>query len=153
MAATPVPIEIESRRVDTGEMMVTVTGELDLATTPHLQKTLSRYKGRVVLDLRRVEFIDSTGIRMMIQEKKRLVAAGSDLRLLINPTVRRLVELTGIDDMFQIDESLHPTGDEPPSDETPQSIALQREHRNLVGGPAEPSLAPSRPGRTHSKLK
>jgi anti-sigma B factor antagonist len=115
MAVMPVPIEIETRRVDTGEMMVTVIGEIDLATAPQVQTAVSRYKRRVVLDLRKVEFIDSTGIRMLIQEKKRLVAAGSDLRLLISPTVRRLVELTGIEDMFQIDESLHPVGGKAPS--------------------------------------
>ena len=58
---------------------------------------------------------------MLIQEKKRLVAAGSDLRLLItNPFVRKVVELAGIDDMFQIDESLHPIEGEPP---TPERLA------------------------------
>jgi anti-sigma B factor antagonist len=114
-----VPFSVEARRVVTGEMMVTVIGEMDMATTPEVQKAVSRYKTRVVLDLRKVEFIDSTGIRMMIQEKKRLVAAGSDLRLLANPTVRRLVQLTGIEDMFQIDESLRPL-EEPP---TPTQLA------------------------------
>ena len=116
MAAMPVPIEIETRRVDTGEMMVTVIGEFDMATTPQVQKAISRYKSRVVLDLRKVEFMDSTGIRMLIQEKKRLVAAGADLRLLItSPFLRRLVELAGVHDMFQIDESLHPVHGEDPS--------------------------------------
>jgi anti-sigma B factor antagonist len=121
MAVMPVPIEIETRRVDTGEMMVTVMGEIDLATAPQVQAAVSRYRSRVVLDLRKVEFIDSTGIRMLIQEKKRLIAAGSDLRLLISPTVRRLIELAGIEDMFQIDESLHPVGDEAPSHGDPLS--------------------------------
>ena len=67
---------------------------------------------------------DSTGIRILIEEKKRLVGVGSDLRLLINPTVRRLVELTGIGGMFQIDESLHPTGEDPSTEETTTAIAL-----------------------------
>jgi len=108
-----VPFSVEARKVVTGETMVTVIGEIDLATTPQVQKAVSRYKSRVVLDLRKVEFFDSTGIRMLIQEKKRLAAAGSDLRLLVNPTVRRLVELTGIEGMFQIDESLRPVEGEP----------------------------------------
>ena len=64
--------------------------------------------------------MDSTGIRVLLQEKKRLVAAGSDLRLLIdNPTIRRLVELTGIDDLFQIDETLRPVEEDPPPTPTP----------------------------------
>ena len=108
-----VPFSVEARKVFTGETMVTVIGEIDLATTPQVQKEVSRFKSRVVLDLRKVDFIDSTGIRMLIQEKKRRVAAGSDLRLLVNPTVRRLVELTGIDEMFQVDEWLHPLETEP----------------------------------------
>jgi anti-sigma B factor antagonist len=110
-----VPISVEARKVFTGETMITVIGEIDLATTPQVQKAVSRFKSRVVLDLRKVEFIDSTGIRMLIQEKRRLVAAGSDLRLLItNPFVRKVVELAGIGDLFQIDESLHPLEGEPP---------------------------------------
>jgi len=115
-----VPIEIETRKVKTGETMVTVIGEIDLATTPQVQKAVSRIKGRVVLDLRKVEFMDSTGIRMLIQERNRLVDAGSDLWLLItNPTIRRLVELTGIDDLFQIDETLRPVEEDPPPTPTP----------------------------------
>ena len=74
------PIEVEIHKVDTGETMVTVIGEIDLATAPAVQKAVSRLKGWVVLDLRKVEFMDSTGIRMLIPEKQRLVAAGSDLR-------------------------------------------------------------------------
>ena len=117
-----VPISVEARKVVTGETMVTVIGEMDLATTPQVQKVVSRYRSRVVLDLRKVEFIDSTGIRMLIQEKRRLVAAGSDLRLLItNPFVRKVVELAGIDEMFEIDESLYPVEGEHPS--TPKRLA------------------------------
>ena len=120
MAAIPAPIEIETRKVDTGETMVTVIGEIDLATAPEVQKAVSRLRARVVLDLRKVEFMDSTGIRVLLQKKKRLVAAGSDLRLLINnPTIRRLVELTGIDDLFQIDETLRPVEEDPPPTPTP----------------------------------
>jgi len=53
-------------------------------------------------------------------ERNRLVEAGSDLRLLItNPTIRRLVELTGIDDLFSDDETLHPVEEDPPPTATP----------------------------------
>jgi anti-anti-sigma factor len=53
--------------------------------------------------------VDSTVIRMLLQERERLSKSGSEIRLLItSSTIRRLFELTGLDDFFQIDASLHP---------------------------------------------
>ena len=40
-----VPISVEARKVFTGETMVSVIGEIDLATTPKVQKAVSRYTG------------------------------------------------------------------------------------------------------------
>jgi anti-sigma B factor antagonist len=125
MAALPVPIEIETRKVDTGETMVTVIGEIDLATAPAVQKRISRLKGNVVIDLRKVAFMDSTGIRMLIQERERLGALGSGLRVLAtDAAILRLFELSGLSDVFQVDRSLHPSIEEPPTEGPPAVIAV-----------------------------
>ena len=125
MAALPVPIEIETRKVDTGETMVTVIGEIDLATAPTVQKRISRLKGNVVIDLRKVAFMDSTGIRMLIQERERLGGLGSGLRVLVTDSaILRLFELTGLGEVFQVDRSLHPSSEEPPTEGSAAVVAV-----------------------------
>jgi anti-sigma B factor antagonist len=105
-----VPFSVESRKVDTGETQIIVTGEIDLATAPQLEQQLARSRGRIVVDLRTVDFMDTTGIRVLLSQKARLEARRGHLRLLIGTDlIRRLLELSGVIDMFEIDESLHPS--------------------------------------------
>ena len=87
-----------------------------MATAPSLDKELARHRGRVVVDLRKVPFMDSTGIRVLINHKHRLEEAGGQLRLLIATSdIMRLFELTGLTDTFVIDSRLHPS-EKPPTD-------------------------------------
>jgi anti-anti-sigma factor len=103
--------------VDTGEWQVAVHGEVDLATAPALDKELARHRGRVVVDLRKVPFMDSSGLRVLLNHKLRLEETGGHLRLLVNTSdIMRLFELTGLRESFQIDKSLHPPPDESASD-------------------------------------
>ena len=81
-----------------------------MATAPALDKELGRYRGRVVVDLRKVPFMDSSGIRVLLNHKHRLEAAGGHLRLLIaTADIMRLFVLTGLTDVFEIDSRLHPS--------------------------------------------
>ena len=110
------PFQVSSRKVDTGERAVVVEGEVDMATAPALDKELARYRGRVVVDLRSVPFMDSSGIRVLIKHKTRLDDIGGQIRLLVGSgDIRRLFELTGLTDLFVIDDSLHPS-ERPPAD-------------------------------------
>lgn len=68
---SPAPggLSISDAVVD-GRLTVTVGGELDIATIAHLTRRLDTYKNEtltgIVLDLRRLSFIDSTGMRALI---------------------------------------------------------------------------------------
>jgi len=58
---------------------VTLSGDLDLATAPRLDDALrlrSRPGGLVVVDLRRLEFIDCAGARLLIEADRRIRRAG-----------------------------------------------------------------------------
>jgi len=102
--------QLSSRKVDTGERAVVVVGEVDMATAPALDKELARHRGRVVVDLRSVVFMDSSGIRVLINHKRRLEETGGQLRLLIaTADILRLFELTGLTETFVIDSKLHPS--------------------------------------------
>lgn len=81
---------------------VSVTGELDLATAPSLERKLSRCQKEaklVVLDLRELSFIDSSGVRAIMKEATRARAAGGRLVVLRGPSdVDRVFGLMGVVD-------------------------------------------------------
>jgi anti-anti-sigma factor len=83
---------------------VHVGGELDIATTPQLERTLDESRTRlVVLDLRQLAFIDSCRIHAIINAGTRARQAGRRLVLVRVPSsVDRLFTLIGISDQVEI---------------------------------------------------
>lgn len=80
---------------------VEVVGELDQATAPELRAALAETLqdgGSVLVDLTGCEFIDSTGLSLMV-ESKRQIDNGERRFGVCCPhrDVRRMLELTGID--------------------------------------------------------
>lgn len=93
--------------VETGEDRVTFIprGELDLATAPEVEeKVLSALReghAAVVLDLRELTFMDSTGVRTIVAAHQVSEEAGGGLRVVRPPrdsAVSRVIEISGIDD-------------------------------------------------------
>ena len=81
--------------------IIRLEGELDLATADELERELLRVESTdalaIVLDLSTLEFIDSTGVRVLIQADARSRANSDRLTLLRGPrAVQRVFELTGI---------------------------------------------------------
>ena len=83
---------------------VHVGGELDIATTPQLERTLDASQARlVVLDLRELAFIDSRGIHAIVRAGIRARQAGRRLVLVRVPSnVDRILTLTGSSDQVEI---------------------------------------------------
>ena len=96
------PFKVEAE-VDGGLHTVSVHGELDQGTAPELRGTLASVLGQssksVLIDLSGCEFIDSTGLSLLVEAKRRL---GEEQRAFgvccPDADVRRLLELTGIDE-------------------------------------------------------
>src|SRR5215204_5054702 len=85
-----------------GWTVVSVYGELDVATSPTLRERLISLVGkgsaRLVLDLEGVDFLDSTGLGTIISALKRARTHGGDMRLVCTqPRIKRLFEITGLD--------------------------------------------------------
>jgi anti-sigma B factor antagonist len=81
-------------------MVVALYGELDLASSPSLERELlgadSETLDRVVIDLSGLEFIDCSGLHVILRAKERFREDGRQLSLLRGPrAVQRLFELTG----------------------------------------------------------
>jgi anti-anti-sigma factor len=115
---SPNVLVIRAERYD-GTVVLALDGELDLATSPDLELALLKAGadcGRVVLDLSALEFMDSTGLHVLLKAQGKFDEHGWRLSLLpLPPQVRRLFELTGTQQRFEFEER--------PDDE-PRSISL-----------------------------
>ena len=92
-------LELQSRKTDDGASVV-VRGEVDMATAPQLRDELLALvdggASRIALDCRGLDFLDSSGIGVLIAVRKRLGDDGS-LTLEAPPAhVRKVLELTGV---------------------------------------------------------
>jgi anti-sigma B factor antagonist len=90
-----------------------VKGEVDLASAPELDAALAKFKRQeVFVDLRKVEFMDSAGLRVLLTHQGRIQEQGGALKLVVTEgPVMRLLELAGVRDSF----SIRPTIDSPDS--------------------------------------
>jgi anti-anti-sigma factor len=82
--------------------VVTVSGELDLASTPLLERELARAveewgNGVIIADLEKLEFIDSTGLSVLVKVDQQIREAGGRFGVVGGGSqVRRLLDLTGV---------------------------------------------------------
>jgi anti-sigma B factor antagonist len=92
---------------DTDPPVLTVRGEVDLASAPKLAAAMTelmdRGYTRVAIDLGSVEFIDSSGLGVLVGSLRRLREDGGDLVLrAASPAVTRILELTGLDGLLPV---------------------------------------------------
>ena len=84
---------------------VTLSGEFDISTASSLRHALynDTPAGEVIGDLSQVTFMDSSGLRALLEVRSKLEADGRRLVLEGLPDqVRRLFEVAGITDLFEI---------------------------------------------------
>jgi anti-anti-sigma factor len=87
--------------------VIAVSGELDLASSPTLEESLERAfeSGTpvVVLDLRKLDFMDSTGLSVLIRAHQTAENAEQRLALVQGPPqVQRLLTLTGVGERLSV---------------------------------------------------
>ena len=102
--------------VQDGYAIVTVQGEVDLATAPRLRDCLTLLAGEghqgVVLDLNATEFLDSTGLGAIVAGLKRVRARGGVMRVVCtSPRVCKAFEITSLDRVLplyvSVDDACH----------------------------------------------
>lgn len=114
----PAPFEATAAQLDDGVRVVVVRGELDLSTASDLEgpleEAIAAKDASVLIDLSDCEFIDSTGIALIVrawQRLDRLADGEGSGRVVIcsdNDQVRRVLEITGL----ELSIPLHGTRDE-----------------------------------------
>lgn len=89
------------------EALIAVSGELDLASAPELEQVLERLTAEptelLVIDLRGVDFMDSTGLSIIVKAHQRFAEAGRRVGLVKGSSqVQRLLDLTGVADRLPV---------------------------------------------------
>jgi anti-anti-sigma factor len=87
-------------------LVATVAGDVDLAVHPRFQAEADTWAGKdadVVLDCSGVTFMDSMGLRVLVQLRRALTAGGHTFAL-ADPSERvsRVLELAGLRDLFEV---------------------------------------------------
>ena len=110
---------VEPFAIDVGDRVVVVPrGELDMAGAPELEHTIMpRLESGEwdVLDLRSLDFIDSSGLRVVVGAHRAAEELGGRFTCVRGPagtTVHRIVEIAGIDGVIEMVDD--------PADATPR---------------------------------
>jgi anti-sigma B factor antagonist len=100
-----------STRTIADHTVLEVGGEVDVYTAPRLRERLVELveggARSIVVDLGRVEFLDSTGLGVLIGALKRLRAAGGDLSLVCSQErLLKTFRITALDRVFTLHDSV-----------------------------------------------
>jgi anti-sigma B factor antagonist len=97
--------------VDTGELdggvRVILSGDLDLSTAKQAEQAIEEAErggaALIVIDLRRLSFMDSTGLRVIVSADKRAKRSGRRAVIVQGPSaVRRVFEITRLGERLEI---------------------------------------------------
>jgi anti-sigma B factor antagonist len=99
-------VEVQSERE---RVRVVPHGELDLVTVPQLEAQIEQLRSRgfatVALDLRKLTFMDSTGLRLLLRLNAESRSNGFRFVVIdCEGPVRRLLRLTRVDGQFDYAE-------------------------------------------------
>ena len=100
-------LKVSPRTAPNGVQALDLEGEVDVYTAPALrQAIMDQVEGgtkHLLIDLTRVEYLDSTGLGILIGGVKRLKEQGGSLRL-VGPSARitRIFDITGLNKIFDV---------------------------------------------------
>jgi anti-anti-sigma factor len=106
VSSSPFDITVEQRG---SAVHLRLRGELDISTATRLEDDLQRIEAErpelIVLDLKELSFMDSTGLRLLITADARAREGGRELAIVQgNDMVQRVLRLTRLDERLHIVE-------------------------------------------------
>lgn len=119
-------LSIQERAAGEGRMVVEVTGEIDVYTAPKLREALLNLvesgNYRLIVDMEGVEFLDSTGLGVLVGGLKRVRAHDGAIDIVCTQgRILRIFKITGLSNVFTIydtvDDALAAVAVVPPSAE------------------------------------
>jgi anti-sigma B factor antagonist len=94
-------------RTEKDRIVISLDGELDMASAPLLQAALENADAAatsvLVLDLRELRFMDSTGLRIILWARERLHSRGQEFALTTGSSqVQRLLSVSGVGEHLRV---------------------------------------------------
>ncbi len=99
------PGDVRMTITETAPGELSLSGEIDAHTAPTFAERLGAVvTGRLVVDMSAVTFMDSSGLRVLVEFHQRNADGGPTL-IIARPSrpIVRLLELTGLDEQFHVD--------------------------------------------------
>jgi len=100
-------MEIQNQTLDNGIELIKLTGKLDIIGSGEIETKFAGFcageKVRVAVDLSKVDFLASIGIRLLTLNAKAIASRGGKM-VLLSPTseVQSVLEITGIPSIIPI---------------------------------------------------
>jgi anti-sigma B factor antagonist len=87
--------------------VIRAVGELEIATVPEMRTVVAEVSERrpraLVFDFRRISYMDSSGLGILVSAKKRLGADKGEVVLITEqPAVLKALSLSGLDQIIQV---------------------------------------------------
>jgi len=106
-----VDLKVNDRTTDDGLTVITVEGEIDVYTAPKLREKLidlvNKGKFHLLVDMEKVEFLDSTGLGVLVGGLKRVRAHDGSLELVCTQErILKIFRITGLTKVFGIHDSI-----------------------------------------------
>ncbi|MBN2838307.1 MAG: STAS domain-containing protein [Fusobacteriaceae bacterium] len=100
-----------SNKIENNNLLVKIEGEVDVYTSIDLKKELSKYiedgERSIIIDLDQVNYMDSSGLGVLVAVLKELKKVGGDLKLINLPlSVKKIFDLTRLTKFFSIYKNL-----------------------------------------------
>jgi len=103
-----IPAPFDLKVVQTGGMTrIAPSGELDIASAPEFESAITEATtepgAELVIDLRELTFMDSTGLRALAQTNARAEQDGFALSIIRGPRqIERVLEISGLADLLPL---------------------------------------------------
>ncbi|MGB3239069.1 MAG: STAS domain-containing protein [Geitlerinemataceae cyanobacterium] len=99
-----------TREVKNNYQLFRLTGLLDAFSEPNFQKVLAKCveegPEHIILDLSKIDFIDSSGLGALVQLVKKAQTAGGSLQIVTNARVKQTVKLVRLEKFLSLQPSL-----------------------------------------------
>ena len=98
------PVKIEPKK---GLMVCHVEGEIDISSSPDVKKAfdklISQKTPKIVINLSRVTYVDSSGLATLVEILKNMRSYGGRMRLAsMSSKIKSLFEITKLEKLFEI---------------------------------------------------
>ncbi len=95
-----------NKNLENTTLTVELTGRLDTTTAPRLEGELKDALpgvGALVLDLEKLEYISSAGLRVLLSAQKIMNKQGKMKLIHVNDTIHEIFDVTGFSDILTIE--------------------------------------------------